>query len=297
MPEGTGTDRFAYQYPDRYYDVGICEQHAVTFAAGLATRGLRPVCAIYSTFLQRAFDQIFHDVCLMQLPVVFALDRAGLVGADGPTHHGVFDLSYLRMLPRLVLMAPKDEDELRHMLATAFTHEGPIALRYPRGAGFGVELNGPARPLPLGRAELLREGGDGTIWAAGIMATEALQAAESMAESGGPDLTVVNARFVKPLDREMLRRTISPSSTVITVEENALAGGFGSGVMEAVAEEGIHDVRFERLGVPDRYQPHGSLAVLRNRLDLDAEGIERRARQLLEVSASRRHRLLAAVGR
>jgi 1-deoxy-D-xylulose-5-phosphate synthase len=297
MPEGTGTDRFADEYPDRYYDVGICEQHAVTFAAGLATQGLRPICAIYSTFLQRAFDQIFHDVCLMRLPVVFALDRAGLVGADGPTHHGVFDLTYLRMLPELVLMAPKDEDELRHMLATAFAHEGPVALRYPRGAGFGVEINGPARPLPLGRAELLREGDDGAIWAAGIMATEALRAAESMVASGGPDLTVVNARFVKPLDREMLRRTISPGGKVITVEENALAGGFGSGVMEAVAEEGIDNVRFERLGVPDRYQPHGSQAVLRSRLDLDAKGIERRARELIETPAVRRHRLLAAVGR
>ncbi len=278
MPEGTGLDRFAREFPDRFYDVGICEQHAVTFAAGMATQGLRPVVAIYSTFLQRAFDQIFHDVCLMDLPVVFALDRAGLVGADGPTHHGVFDLGYLRILPNMVVMAPRDENELRHMLATALSLDHPAAVRYPRGAGFGVGLEGPPEALPLGRAEVLREGGEGVIWAAGVMATEALGAAESLAAGGGPHLTVVNARFVKPLDLGLLRETARPGSRLMTVEEGALAGGFGSAVLEALADLGIEGVEVERLGIPDAFQPHGGQAELRARLDLDAEGIARRAR-------------------
>jgi 1-deoxy-D-xylulose-5-phosphate synthase len=277
MPEGTGTDRFADEFPDRFFDVGICEQHAVTFAAGLAAEGLRPVCAIYSTFLQRAFDQVFHDVCLMNLPVIFALDRCGLVGADGPTHHGVFDLSYLRMLPRMVVLAPRHEDELRHMLATACSLDCPVAVRYPRGTGFGVPLDGEPRPLPFGRAELLKEGGEGVIWAAGTMATVALEAARALAAAGGPRLSVVNPRFIKPLDREMVRRTIGDGALVMTVEENALAGGFGSALMETVAEMGIAGVRFERLGVPDAYQPHGAQSILRAKLDLDAAGIGRRA--------------------
>ncbi|MCP4896541.1 MAG: 1-deoxy-D-xylulose-5-phosphate synthase [bacterium] len=285
MPEGTGTDVFAKAHPNRFFDVGICEQHAVTFAAGLATQGLRPVVAIYSTFLQRAFDQIFHDVCLMNLPVVFALDRAGLVGADGPTHHGVFDFSYLRLLPNMTVMAPKDEDELRHMLATAFPIDGPVAIRYPRGSGFGVPAMGEPKPLVPGQAEVLRQGSDGTIWAAGIMATVAHRAAEKLSAEARLDLTVVNARFVKPIDRSALVETIQPGSCVLTVEENALAGGFGSAVMEAVVEAGIEDVRFERLGIPDRFQPHGSQEVLRARLDLDEEGIARRALAFFQQSS------------
>ncbi len=287
MPEGTGLDRFAKVFPNRCFDVGICEQHAVTFAAGLATRGMRPVVAIYSTFLQRAFDQIFHDVCLMRLPVVFALDRGGLVGADGPTHHGVFDLSYLRVFPEMVVMAPRHEGELRHMLATALAHQGPVALRYPRGAGIGVPLEEAPKPLPLGKAEVLREGPDGFIWAVGTVASEAAAAAERLASQGGADLTVVNARFVKPLDEELLAAQLRPGARLMTVEENALAGGFGSAVMEAAARLGLANVTFERLGVPDEFQPHGSQEILRARLDLDEEGILRRARLFFPANATK----------
>ena len=288
MPEGTGLDTFATEFPERFFDVGICEQHAVTFAAGLATGGMRPVVAIYSTFLQRAFDQIFHDVCLMRLPVVFVLDRGGLVGADGPTHHGVFDLSYLRIFPGITVMAPKDEGELRHMLATALTHPGPVALRYPRGAGYGVPLDEPPRPLPVGRAEILRQGTDGAIWAIGTLASEALRAAERLASEGGPDLTVVNARFVKPLDLELLAQHAIPGTRLLTVEENALAGGFGSAVGEAITALGVSSVHLSCLGVPDEYQPHGSQEILRARLDLDVEGICRRARAFFPVSLAPR---------
>ncbi len=278
MPEGTGLDVFAEALPDRFFDVGICEQHAVTFAAGLAAQGLRPVVAIYSTFLQRAYDQIFHDVALMHLPVVFVLDRGGLVGADGPTHHGAFDLSYLRVFPEVVVMAPKDEDELRHMLATALASDRPIALRYPRGNGYGVAMDGPPRALPVGKAEVLRGGKDGLVWAVGTMATEALRAAERLAAEAGIDLTVVNARFVKPLDVELLAAQVAPGCRIMTVEENTLAGGFGSAVEEAVMALKVPDVTVERLGIPDEYQPHGSQEILRARLDLDVEGIVRRAR-------------------
>ncbi len=286
MPEGTGLDLFARELPERFFDVGICEQHAVTFAAGLATRGLRPVVAIYSTFLQRAYDQIFHDVCLMRLPVVFALDRGGLVGADGPTHHGAFDLSYLRVFPELIVMAPMDEDELRHMLATALAADRPSAIRYPRGHGVGVAMDGPPRALPIGKAEVLRRGGDGLVWAIGTMASEALLAARQLASEDGLDLGVVNARFVKPLDVELLAAQIRPGTRLLTVEENALAGGFGSAVMEAVAGLGIPDVRVERIGIPDEYQPHGSQETLRARLDLDAAGIARRAKALFAHAMS-----------
>ncbi len=286
MSEGTGLDVFAKAIPDRFFDVGICEQHAVTFAAGLATRGLLPVVAIYSTFLQRAYDQIFHDVCLMHLPVVFVLDRGGLVGADGPTHHGVFDLSYLRIFPEMVVMAPKDEGELRHMLATALAAGRPVALRYPRGNGYGVAMDAPPRALPIGKAEVLRHGRDGLVWAIGTMASEALRAAERLAAEAGPDLTVVNARFVKPLDVELLAAQLRPGTRLMTVEENALAGGFGSAVEEAVAALKVPDVTIERLGVPDEFQPHGSQEILRARLDLDVEGIVRRARAFFPKAAA-----------
>jgi 1-deoxy-D-xylulose-5-phosphate synthase len=284
MPEGTGLDLFAKTFPERFFDVGICEQHAVTFAAGLATRGQLPVVAIYSTFLQRAYDQIFHDVCLMHLPVVFVLDRGGLVGADGPTHHGVFDLSYMRVFPELVVMAPRDEDELRHLLATALSANRPAALRYPRGNGYGMPMTGAPRPLPIGKAEVLRHGGDGIVWAIGTMATEALAAAGRLAAEGGPDLTVVNARFVKPLDVALLADQLRPGVRLMTVEENAVAGGFGSAVMEAVASLKVRDVAVECLGVPDEFQPHGSQEILRARLDLDVEGIMRRAKAFFTVA-------------
>jgi 1-deoxy-D-xylulose-5-phosphate synthase len=283
MPEGTGLDVFAKEFPKRCFDVGICEQHAVTFAAGMASRGLRPVVAIYSTFLQRSYDQIFHDVCLMRLPVVFALDRGGLVGNDGPTHHGVFDISFLRVLPDLVVMAPKDEDELRHMLATALSSALPAAVRYPRGNGYGVPMDGPPRVLPVGKAEVLRQGPDGFIWAIGTMASEALRAAQRLAAESGPDLTVVNARFVKPLDVGLLAAQVRAGARVMTIEENALAGGFGAAVMEAVETLGMAGVAFERLGVPDEFQTHGNQDILRARLDLDVEGIVRRARAFFPV--------------
>lgn len=285
MPEGTGLDAFARAFPKRFFDVGICEQHAVTFAAGLAARGFRPVVAIYSTFLQRSVDQIFHDVCLMRLPVVFAMDRGGLVGADGPTHHGTFDISLLRPFPELVVTAPRDEQELRHLLATALRLECPVAIRYPRGSAYGVPPRIIEEPLPLGRAEVLREGADGLIWAAGTMANQALRAADRLATEGGCSLTVVDARFIKPLDRDLLASQVRPGCRIMTVEENALAGGFGSAVMEEVASLGIPGVVFERIGIPDAYQPHGSQEILRARLDLDVEGVLRRARAFFRPAA------------
>jgi len=272
MPEGTGIDKFAKRFPDRAFDVGICEQHAVLFAAGLATQGQRPVCAIYSTFLQRAYDQIMHDVCLMDLPVVFALDRAGVVGADGPTHHGVFDLTYLRVFPNMMVAAPKDENELRHLVATAFTTGHPTAIRYPRGNGQGVARDAAPKVLPIGKGEVLRVGKDGVVFAIGDPVMPALRAAERVAVEGGPSLTVVNARWLKPLDVELLRQFVKPGTKVLTVEENQLAGGFGSAVLEALEELGIAaDVK--RIGIPDRFVPHATQAEQRRDLGLDEEGL------------------------
>ena len=278
MPEGTGVDRFARRFPERAFDVGICEQHGVTFCAGMATRGLRPVAAIYSTFLQRAYDQIFHDVCLMDLPVVFALDRGGLVGNDGPTHHGVHDLAYLRVLPNMLICAPKDEEELRHLLATAFEAGHPVAVRYPRGAGEGRPASGPPTPLPVGTAEVVREGRHGAVWALGPRVGAALEAAERLA-ADGVDLTVVNARWVKPLDRDLLARTVAPRSRLITVEDHNVMGGFGSAVLEAVSELEIPGVEVLRLGVPDRFIAHATQAEQWREVGLDAEGILRSARE------------------
>ncbi|HEX3722457.1 MAG TPA: 1-deoxy-D-xylulose-5-phosphate synthase, partial [Nitrolancea sp.] len=228
MPDGTGLLPFAKEHPERFFDVGIAEQHAVTFAAGLATQGMRPVATIYSTFLQRAYDQVIHDVCIQNLPVVFAMDRAGLVGDDGRTHHGVFDFAYLRCLPNMVVMAPKDEDELRHMLATAIAHDsGPIALRYPRGAGVGVSMLGEPHLLPIGKGELIREGSDLTIAAIGSAVLPATRAADILAESG-IQAEVINARFVKPLDEALILNSVRKTQRLVTVEEAMLAGGFGS---------------------------------------------------------------------
>lgn len=272
MPEGTGIDKFAKRFPDRAFDVGICEQHAVLFAAGLATQGQRPVCAIYSTFLQRAYDQIMHDVCLMDLPVVFALDRAGVVGADGPTHHGVFDLTYLRVFPNMMVAAPKDENELRHLVATAFTTGHPTAIRYPRGNGQGVARDAAPKILPIGKGEVLRVGKDGVVFAIGDPVMPVLRAAERVAVEGGPSLTVVNARWLKPLDVELIRQFVKPGTKVLTVEENQLAGGFGSAVLEALEELGIAaDVK--RIGIPDRFVPHATQAEQRRDLGLDEEGL------------------------
>ncbi len=286
MPEGTGLDRFARRFPERFFDVGICEQHGVTFCAGLATQGMKPVAAIYSTFLQRAYDQIFHDVCLMDLPVVFCLDRAGLVGADGPTHHGAFDLTYLRVFPNMHVAAPKDEDELRHMLATAFTVGHPVAVRYPRGEGEGVAMIGAPRILPVGKAEVLRRGQSGVVWAVGNRVWPSLRAAERLAPEG-IELTVVNARWVKPIDRAAIAETIAPGAKVITVEDHAVAGGFGSAVAEAVAEARIDDVEIVSLGIPDRFVAHASQKEQWREVGIDEEGIARAARELFGRTMTR----------
>ena len=272
MPDGTGLSPFASRFPDRFFDVGIAEQHALTFAAGLAAEGFRPVAAIYSTFTQRAYDQVFHDICLQKLPVTLALDRAGLVGDDGPTHHGAFDLSYLRHLPELTVMAPKDENELQHMLKTAIYSGRPISLRYPRGAGYGVALDQELKALEIGKGELLLEGGDLTLVAVGSTVYPALQAAALLKEKG-IFASVVNARFIKPLDSELILEQARKTGCLITVEENALQGGFGSAVLELVSDSGMIGVRVKRIGIPDQFIEQGSQSQLRADLGLDAAGI------------------------
>jgi 1-deoxy-D-xylulose-5-phosphate synthase len=271
MPDGTGLVDFRTKFPDRFYDVGICEQHATTFAAGLALEGLRPVAAIYSTFLQRAYDQVLHDVCLQNLPVVFAMDRGGVVGEDGETHQGLFDLSYLRHLPNMVLMAPKDEDELRHMLYTAVDHPGPIALRYPRGRGMGVPFSSTLHKIPIGRAEVLREGEDLLILAIGASVYPSLEVAKEL-EKQGFQATVVNARFVKPLDEGLILNLAARRGRVLTVEENVAQGGFGSAVLELLTDHGLM-VPVKRLAIPDIFLEHGSPEILREKYGLDAKGI------------------------
>lgn len=279
MPEGTGLSRFARDFPERFFDVGISEQHAVIFAAGLAAEGFKPVFAVYSTFLQRAYDEIV-DVCLQNLSVTFAIDRAGVVGNDGPTHHGLFDLSFLRTFPNMVVMVPKDENELRHMIATAIHHDGPIALRYPRGSGLGVPLDQPLSLLPIGNGEILREGNQGVIIAVGTMVKPSLEAAEKLAGEG-ISLFVMNARFVKPLDREKILDLANRTGVIITVEENVLEGGFGTAVLELLEEEGFEEVKVKRLGFPDRYIEQGEQAELRSLFGLDAEGITLKIREFL----------------
>ncbi|HYN43527.1 MAG TPA: 1-deoxy-D-xylulose-5-phosphate synthase, partial [Thermoanaerobaculia bacterium] len=272
MPDGTGLDAFAKKFPDRTFDVGICEQHAVLFAAGMATQGMKPVCAIYSTFLQRAYDQIFHDVCLMDLPVDFALDRGGVVGSDGPTHHGAYDLSYLRVFPNMMVAAPKDENELRNLVATAFTTGHPTAVRYPRGAGYGVALDPEPKLLPVGKGEVLRVGKDGVVVAIGDPVLPALAAAERLAAEGGASFTVINARWVKPLDTELLAQFVKNGTTVFTVEENAVAGGFGSAVSEALDVLGIV-APVHRIGIPDRFVLHATQSEQRAEIGIDEEGL------------------------
>jgi 1-deoxy-D-xylulose-5-phosphate synthase len=284
MPDGTGLVDFRSQFPRRFFDVGICEQHAVTFAAGLAMEGMRPVAAIYSTFLQRAYDQMLHDVCLQNLPVVLALDRGGIVGEDGETHQGLFDLSYLRPLPNLVVMAPKDEDELRHMLYTAVEHPGPIALRYPRGRGVGVAFSSTLSKIPMGKGEVLREGEDLLILALGASVYPALDAAQKLAEQGF-SATVVNARFVKPLDENLILSLAAKCGRVLTVEENVLAGGFGSAVLELLADRGLNGLSVQRLGIPDTFVEHGAPDILRQKYGLDAAGILKGALSLLNQQA------------
>ncbi len=259
MASGTGLDRFQLALPDRFYDVGIAEQHAVTFAAGLAAEGMKPVAAIYSTFLQRAFDQVVHDVCLQNLDVTFALDRAGLVGADGATHQGLFDFSYFRMLPNAVVMAPKDENELQHLLATAIDYPGPAAIRFPRGAGIGNSLDPEVKKIQLGESELLRDGDDAVVLAIGNTVHPALEAAGELAAEG-ISCAIVNARFVKPLDRARIVGLARRCRVLVTVEEHSVQGGFGSAVLELLAEEGIQ-LPVRVLGVPDALIEHGESAA------------------------------------
>ncbi len=272
MPEGTGLEKFSERFPDRFFDVGIAESHGITFACGLAVEGLHPVAAIYSTFTQRAYDQIVHDLCLQNLPVTLALDRAGLVGEDGPTHHGVFDIAYLRHVPNMVLMAPKDENELQHMIRTAVEHPGPTAVRYPRGTGYGVPMDQELKILEIGKAELLMDGTDVAIIAIGNMVYPALEAAKRLADDGVSAM-VVNARFVKPLDKELVHRAAKKTNRVVTVEEHALMGGFGSAVLESFDAAGIIGVKSLRIGLPDAYIEHGTQALLRKKYGLDADGI------------------------
>ncbi len=280
MPTGTSLDKFEQVYPDRFFDVGIAEQHAVTFAAGLACAGMRPVAAIYSTFLQRAYDQIIHDVCIQNLPVIFCLDRAGLVGDDGKTHQGVFDLSYLRCIPNMTILAPKDENELQHMVATAVAHtEGPIAVRYPRGNGTGVPMDPEPRPLPIGQGEVLRRGDDVALVAAGTIVAVA-QAAADLLAAEGIEATVINARSVKPLDETLLLDVARRTGRVITLEENVVKGGFGAGVLELYARAGVQ-AQVRNLGVPDEMITHGPQPVQRQWCGLTAEHAAEVARELL----------------
>jgi 1-deoxy-D-xylulose-5-phosphate synthase len=270
MLDGTGLGQFAREFPDRCVDVGIAEGHAVGFAAGLAKGGLRPFVAIYSTFLQRGYDQIIHDVSLQDLPVVFCLDRAGLVGEDGPTHHGVFDIAYLRHIPNLVIMAPSSADELEAMLDFAAKSKKPVAIRYPRGCS---ELGGPAGVIELGRAQVLKEGRDIAIFALGSMAAVALEAAERLKKHRA-NVEVINARFVKPLDEELLERTLARIKKIVTIEEGVASGGFGSAVAEFIEREKIKNVTLEIVGLPDEFVEHGSRAELLNKYNMSAEGIE-----------------------
>ncbi|MDJ0666416.1 MAG: 1-deoxy-D-xylulose-5-phosphate synthase [Desulfobacterales bacterium] len=285
MPEGTGLTQFSQQYPERFFDVGIAEQHGVTFAAGLATEGLKPVVAIYSTFLQRAFDQIIHDVCIEKLPVVFALDRGGIVGEDGATHHGLFDLSYLRNMPQMVVMAPKDENELRRMLLTGIQHDGPIALRYPRGTALGVPLDETITPLAIGKGEVLHGGhtDDILVLAIGQTVTEAVRARQDLL-AAGINVCVVNARFVKPLDKDLIVSLAERIPRIITVEDNTKQGGFGSAVLETLIDNGLSQFEMKRLGIDDVFVGHGPQQLLRRIHKIDAAAIVTAAQQMVPRS-------------
>jgi 1-deoxy-D-xylulose-5-phosphate synthase len=279
-------DKFKERFPDRYFDVGIAEQHAVTMAAGLAAEGMRPVCAIYSTFLQRAYDQIIHDVAIQHLPVFFCLDRAGVVGEDGPTHHGVFDIAYLRKIPGMVVMAPKDEAEFQRMIVTGIQYtDGPIAVRYPRGSGAGAPLMAEGwEALPVGKAEVLRSGKDVLILAIGTMVTPALQAAHMLSEHG-IDACVVNARFVKPLDTELILPLARRIGRVVTVEEGCRMGGFGSAVLEALMDGGAV-VPVTRIGIDDQFVTHATRSQLLESLGLTAGGIARTIQESFQVQVA-----------
>lgn len=281
MPEGTGLAEFARQFPNRFFDVGIAEQHGVTFAAGLASEGLKPVVAIYSTFLQRAYDQIIHDVCIDNYPVVFAMDRGGIVGEDGPTHHGLFDFSYLRSMPNMTVMAPMDETEFSAMLEMSVSHDGPVAIRYPRGKGL-CENEAPDIPcLEIGKAQILRQGSDVLVLALGQPVSDALKAAESLEEKG-ISACVVNARFLKPLDEDLICGLAEKIPNIITVEDHVRMGGFGSAVLECISDRGVRGVNIERIGYPDKFIEHGSQSELRKKYGVCSDGIIEAASRLLK---------------
>jgi 1-deoxy-D-xylulose-5-phosphate synthase len=294
MQSGTGLEEFARQFPDRFYDIGIAEQHAVTFAAGLALEGMKPVVAIYSTFLQRAYDQVLQDVCLQNLPVAFALDRGGIVGEDGPTHHGLFDFSYLRHIPNLIIMVPKDESEFGNMIKTATECPFPAAFRYPRGRGVGVKREVPPRSIDVGKGEVLREGKDIVIVAIGTTVYPSLRAAEKLADTG-IQATVINSRFLKPLDGNLLCNWAKRTGKVLTVEENVLQGGFGSAVLELFQEIGLISIQVKRLGIPDIFVEHGPQGLLREKYGIDENGIVEGAKKMFEEGQSERRKNLAQV--
>ncbi len=281
MPAGTGLTRFAERFPDRFFDVGIAEQHGVTFAAGLATEGMRPVVAVYSTFFQRALDQVIHDVCLPCLPVTFALDRSGVVGDDGPTHHGMFDIAMLRAIPNLVLMAPANENELQHMLNSAILHPGPVAIRYPRGRGEGVDLDAELRQLEPGRGQLLRKGKDVLLLPVGNRVAPAMAAAQGLTKIG-IQAAVINPRFIKPLDQELICEWAEKTGRVVTVEDGCRQGGFGSAVLEALAGNGLSRVKVRMLGFPDRFIEHGPQEVLRKQAHIDTPAMINAAMELVK---------------
>lgn len=282
MPDGTGLNIFAQAHPDRFFDVGIAEQHAVTAAAGMAAAGMKPVTAIYSTFMQRAYDSILHDICMQKLHVTMCLDRAGLVGDDGYTHHGVFDYAYLRSIPNMTIMAPKDENELRHMLKTALSFNGPISVRYPRGSGVGADITEPMHELPIGKAEVLREGTELCFWAIGSMVQSAEQAADKLKEQG-IDAGVVNMRFAKPLDKELLIEHAKRYGKIITLEEGVLAGGVGSEVLEILDDAGLlQQCAVLRLGIPDEFVTHGDKKLLFRDLGLDTDAIVQKAAEFVK---------------
>ena len=280
MPEGNCLSIVEAEFPQRVFDVGICEQHAVTFAAGLATQGFIPIVAIYSTFLQRAFDQIIHDICLQDLPVIFAIDRSGIVGEDGKTHQGAFDISYLTLIPNLIVAAPKDENELQHLLYTAVKSGHPMAIRYPRNSGLGVELDTALHEIPMGKWEIVRDGKDVAILAIGAMVAPALEAAQELA-SNGIEATVVNSRFAKPLDSELITDLTSNIKRIVTVEENALCGGFGSSIVKLLQQSGVGDIKVKSIGIPDEFVEQGAQATLRAKYGLDAKGITQQVLALL----------------
>jgi 1-deoxy-D-xylulose-5-phosphate synthase len=286
MPNGTALDLFRPHHPKRYFDVGIAEEHAVIFAAGMATKGYKPFCAIYSTFLQRAFDPIIHDVCLQNLPVVFCLDRGGLSGDDGPTHHGLFDISYLRGVPNIIHMVPKDEDELADMMYTAMLHDGPSAIRYPRGTGPGVAVKEQPVALTIGKAEVVKDGSDVAIFGLGAMLPEAVRLAQ-MLEREGVSAAVINPRFAKPIDSECVAEYGRRCGLIVTLEDHVLAGGFGSAVLETLNEQEVQ-VPVVRVGWPDQFIEHGKVDALRLKYGLTAEAALEKARPYLAAMESRR---------